>query len=485
MDLVADRTDAIVMNSLLLRQAQVIDGTGAPARILDLRVRAGRIAEMAERLRPEGDTALDCAGLTLVPGFIDVHTHDDAQVLREPSMLAKLSQGVTTVVTGNCGLSLVPLVTQSPPSPLDLLHAEQFRYPTLAAYAQAVDAARPSVNVAALIGHTALRAAVMAQWDRPASAAETERMAALLDAGLAQGALGLSSGLFYQPAFAADAQEMKALTQVVGRHGGIYVTHIRSEMDGVLEAMQEAADAAGAGGVPWVLSHHKCAGPRNWGRTLQTLALIERLSARQEVGLDAYPYTAGSTLLREDLVDGVIKILIARSQPHPQMVGRWLDDVAREWGVDQQEACRRLMPGGACYFQIDEDDMRRVLAHPLTMIGSDGLPHDERPHPRLWGAFTRVLSHYCLQERLFDLPQAIHKMSGLSARRFGLKDRGVLRVGAQADLALIDVSRVRDTATYEVPVRMSEGIERVMVNGQWAFAQGQVLGEGAGRFLRR
>lgn len=473
------------MSGFLLRQAQVIDGTGAPARTADVRVRGGRIIAVESQLAPEGDEVLDCEGLALTPGFIDVHTHDDAQVLRDPVMLAKLSQGVTTVITGNCGLSLVPLVTEQPPSPLDLLHTDQFRYPDMATYGHAVDAAQPSVNVASLVGHTALRAVAMTRHDRPATQAEIERMSAQLETSMAQGALGLSSGLFYQPAFAADAQEMQALTRVVGRHGGLYVTHIRSEMDSILEAMQEAADAAGAGGVPWVLSHHKCAGPRNWGRTIETLALVDRLASRQDVGLDAYPYTAGSTLLREDLVDGVIEILIARSQPHPELVGRWLADVAREWGVDQKEACRRLMPGGACYFQIHEDDMRRVLSHPLTMIGSDGLPHDERPHPRLWGAFTRVISHYCLKERLFDLPQAIHKMSGLSAQRFGLMDRGTIRAGAHADLVLMDLSRVRDTATYEAPIRMSEGIERVMVNGRWAFAQGQSLGPGSGRFLKR
>jgi N-acyl-D-amino-acid deacylase len=256
-------------------------------------------------------------------------------------------------------------------------------------------------------------------------------------------------------------------------------------MDDILSAMQEAADTALAGPATWIMSHHKCAGPRNWGRTIETLAMLERLSQRQSVGTDVYPYSAGSTLLREDLVDGVIDILITRSDTHPEMVGRYLVDIAKEWGTDQKQACRRLMPGGACYFQMHEDDVRRVLAHPLSMIGSDGLPHDERPHPRLWGAFARVLGHHCRDEKLFSLPEAIHKMTGLSAQRFGLIDRGVLREGGFADLVVLDPSLIKDKATYENPREMCEGIERVMVNGQWSFADKQVQDQAAGKFLRR
>ncbi|PUE06831.1 D-aminoacylase [Limnohabitans sp. T6-5] len=473
------------MKSLLLRNTQLVDGTGAPARPADLCVQGERIVAIGENLTLDADEILDIKGLTVAPGFIDVHTHDDAMVLRDPSMLAKLSQGVTTVITGNCGLSLVPLISDTPGSPLDLLHTSEFRFAQLNDYAKALEKKPPAVNVGALIGHTTLRATVMADLNRAATPDESKAMAALLDQALNQGALGLSSGLFYQQAFAADMQEMQTLVRVVGRHGAVYVTHIRNEMDDILEAMQEAADTALAGPATWIMSHHKCAGPRNWGRTIETLAMLERLSHRQSVGTDVYPYSAGSTLLREDLVDGVIDILITRSDTHPEMAGRYLADIAQEWRTDQRQACRRLMPGGACYFQMREDDVRRVLTHPLSMIGSDGLPHDERPHPRLWGSFARVLGHYCRDEKLFSLPEAIHKMTGMSAQRFGLIDRGVLREGGFADLVVLDPGLIQDKATYEQPQQMCEGIERVMVNGQWSFADQQVQGPTAGKFLRR
>ena len=300
------------------------------------------------------------------------------------------------------------------------------------------------------------------------------------------GAFGLSSGLFYEEAHAAPADEVTDLARVVARHGGVYATHLRSEMAQIIEAIHEAGDTAFEAGLPLVISHHKCAGPANWGRTRETLPLVEALAARQAIAMDVYPYVAGSTVLREDLVDGVIDVLLTWSDAYPEVTGRMLADVAEEWGVDQKAACRRLMPGGACYFQMSEEDVERVIAHPLTMIGSDGLPHDRHPHPRLWGAFPRVFARYWRERRLFTLEQAVHKMSGMTARNFRIADRGLLKVGAMADVVVFDPLRITDTATYDHPVSASLGITAVFVNGGLAYRGGEprVLAC-AGRMLSR
>lgn len=470
---------------MLLQGALIVDGSGAPGWRGDLLIGGECIAAIGTALEVDATIPRrDCSGLVLAPGFIDAHSHDDAALLTAPDMLPKLSQGVTTVVTGNCGISLVPLVTPDPPPPMNLLAREQFRHGSFAEWRAAVDAAHPAVNAVALVGHTALRLRCMADVDRPATPDELDAMCALLDDAMRQGAAGLSSGTFYAPAAAADAAELLALARVAARHGGVYAVHLRNEMADVLDAITEAADCAHAAGLPLVISHHKCAGRAQWGRSLQTLALIERLSQRQALGLDVYPYLAGSTVLREDLADGVTPIRLTWSEAHPEREGQWLADIAAEWGCSQPEAVARLQPGGACYFQMHADDVDRILTHPLAMIGSDGLPHDRFPHPRLWGAFPRVWAHYGRERGLLTLEQAVHKMTGLTAQRFGLKDRGVLRTGAAADLVLFDADRLADRADYGHPCVPASGVEAVWVNGQMAL-EADKPGARAGRVLGR
>lgn len=478
----------------LLEAGLVIDGSGGPSWPGDVLIVGDRIARLGEGLRerlPDGLViddldVVDCRGFAVAPGFIDAHTHDDAIVLRDPACLPKLSQGITTVVTGNCGISLAPYATREALPPLTLLGADSFRHATMTDYQRAVTAARPALNVAALIGHTTLRFAAMPDLTRAATGDERATMASLLDACMVQGAHGLSSGLFYEEAFAAPADEVTALARVVATHGGVYATHLRSEMATILDAMVEAGDSAFEAGVPLVISHHKCAGPANWGRTRETLPLIEAFAKRQQIALDVYPYVAGSTVLREDLVDGVIDVMLTWSDAFPAFGGRMLADIADEWGVDQKTACRRLQPGGACYFQMNEEDVERVVSHPLTMIGSDGLPHDRHPHPRLWGAFPRVFARYWRGRGLFTLEQAVHKMTGLTARNFRIDERGVLRANAMADVVVFDPATIADTATFGAPVSASVGIHRVFVNGALAYTgdQTRTLAR-AGRMLTR
>jgi N-acyl-D-aspartate/D-glutamate deacylase len=472
---------------ILIRNANVLDGTGAPPEQLDVAILGDRICEIGSALRITASKSIAAEGLVLAPGFIDVHTHDDISVIHAPAMLPKLSQGVTTVIVGNCGISAAPVhLRGQPPDPMNLLGGtEAFCYPTFAEYVAAVHCARPAVNVCALVGHTSLRTNHMDRLDRSATADEISSMRAQLQEALDAGALGLSSGLAYLSANAASTEEVLALAKPLAAAGAVYTTHMRSETDAILEAMKEAFEIGRLSHVPVIISHLKCAGIENWGRSSEVLRALDTARARQPVACDCYPYAAGSSTLDLRQVDERVSITITWSSPHPEMAGGSLEHIARDWDVTQLDAARRLQPAGAIYHSIFEDDMRRILRHPATMIGSDGLPNDPRPHPRLWGTFPRVLGRYCREEKLFSLPDAIHKMTGMPARRFGLARRGQIREDYHADLVLFDPERVIDRATFSDPTRPAVGIERVWVNGFLSYtSQGSTEARG-GRFLAR
>jgi N-acyl-D-amino-acid deacylase len=266
-----------------------------------------------------------------------------------------------------------------------------------------------------------------------------------------------------------------AVADALRAAGGMYVTHMRDEGVDVLKSIEETLRIGREAGVPVVISHHKCAMPENYGRSTETLPAIDAAAKHQRVDFDVYPYTAGSTVLMPERVREDVPTKIAWSIPHPDKSGRFLTDIAAEWGVGLRETAERLTPAGAIYFQMDEQDVQRIMAHDLSMIGSDGLPHDSFPHPRLWGTFPRVLGHYARDLGLFSLETAVHKMTGRTAAVFGMTDRGVIREGAYADLVLFDPATVADTATFENPVQASAGIVETWVNGQSAY----VFGEGA------
>jgi N-acyl-D-aspartate/D-glutamate deacylase len=471
----------------LIRNARVLDGSGAESQIADVAVDAGAVCAIGQLSRFTGEQVFEADGQVLAPGFIDVHTHDDTTVIRNPQMMAKLSQGVTSVIVGNCGISAAPVrLTGAPPDPMNLLgEADAFRYPTFAEYVAAVDAAQPAVNVAALVGHTALRNNHMDRLDRAATANEVRAMRAQLTEALDHGALGLSSGLAYSSARSAPAEEVLSLAEPLAAAGAIYASHMRTEAEEILSAMQEAFSTGRNSRVPVVISHLKCAGIANWGRSEEILHALDAARAEQPVQCDCYPYTASSSTLDSRQVDDRVRIIITWSTPHPEVAGQSLEQIASAWGTKQVEAAARLQPAGAIYHNMSEEDVRRILQHPANMIGSDGLPNDPRPHPRLWGTFPRVLGHYCRDQGIFSLAEAVRKMTGLPAQRFGLAGRGRISEGAHADLVLFDPETIRDTATFSDPICRAEGIAAVWVNGVLSYRNGDATGQRSGRFLPR
>ncbi len=472
---------------LIIRNAQVIDGSGEPPMRADIAIQAGKIAALGSLENAESLAVLDAQGLILAPGFIDVHTHDDLQVIRAPEMLPKISQGITTVIVGNCGISASPVSLKSElPDPMNLLGTtDDFQYADFASYKAAVNKTQPAVNVAALIGHTALRNNHMDRLDRAANADEIAQMRVQLRESLQEGALGLSSGLAYASAFSATTDEVKNLAQVLNEFGAVYTTHLRTEFNEILAALDEAFDIGEKAKAPVIVSHLKCAGAGNWGRSGEVLQKIESAASKHPVGCDCYPYSASSSTLDLQQVTSDFDIVITWSEPHPEQGGKKLAEIASEWNMSLLDAAKKLQPAGAVYHGMSEQDVQKILAHPLTMVGSDGLPVDPLPHPRLWGAFPRVLGHYSRDLQLFSLPEAVRKMTRMSADRFGLEDRGRIAVGAAADLVLFDAAQVKDSATFSQPQQLAEGIHSVWVNGVLSYQNKKMTGERAGKFLER
>lgn len=465
----------------------MFDGSGEEPHLLDVALDEGRVCAVGPDLPHISTRIVDALGLALAPGFIDVHTHDDLYLLQNPAMLPKLSQGVTTVIVGNCGISASPVRLKGTlPDPMNLLGAAgDFCYPTFASYIEAIRAARPAVNVGALIGHTAVRNNHMDRLDRAATTREVAAMRADLAGALEGGALGLSTGLAYASARSATTEEVLGLAEPLAEAGALYTTHMRTETEAILDAMEETFTIGRNSRVPVVISHLKCAGIANWGRAEEVLHILDTTRATQPAGCDCYPYAAGSSTLDLGQVDPRVKITITWSEPHPEVGGSSLASIAERWQMTQLEAARRLQPAGAIYHSISEADMRRILAHPATMIGSDGLPQDPRPHPRLWGTFPRVLGRYSREEKLLSLPTAIRKMTAMAAQRFGLSERGWIRAGFHADLVLFDPLTILDTATFTDPVRPAQGIHSVWVNGVLSYTADGATGERAGQFLPR
>ena len=508
----------------------MIDGTGAPARAADVAIRDGRIAAIGRGLGG-ADRTIDVAGLALAPGAIDIHSHSDESMFVNPAMESTVHQGVTTAVCGNCGGASAPVMGLAA-SEMDRDMARfglERNWTSFGEYAAAVEKNGTAINICSFVGHGTLRMCVMGGDAREPTAGELGAMKAVLASALSEGAVGMSTGLIYPPSAYGTTDEIVALASVVARHGGLYASHIRNEGNKLLEAVSEGMEIGRRSGARVQLSHHKAAGKMNWGRVKESTALIERARAEGvDVTADQYPYTASSTglgtvipnwvheggplamvaRLRDPAVRTRIRdeyvetgrawdrIVIARAQKHAEWSGRTVAELADAAGKDPLEwSCDALVEHDGdvaiVHHSMNEDDVRFVMAKEWIAIGSDSranAPYGPlsfgKPHPRSYGTFPRVLGKYARDDRVLTLEDAVRKMTSLPASRVRLRDRGVLRDGAVADIVVFDPRTVIDRATFDDPHRYPDGIPFVIVNGEVALEAGETTPARAGRFLR-
>ena len=504
---------------LVLRGGTVFDGTGAPGRVADVAVRAGKIAAVARRITSRGAEEIDARHLAVAPGFIDIHSHADGTLFDDPRVESVIRQGVTTVVVGQDGSSRIP--DRSGDASVSSLFSR-------------IEALPSAVNVATMVGLGTLRRLVVGLEDRIATPDQLARMTELVERALATGACGASTGLEYTPGAFANQDELIALCRPLAARRLPYATHMRNEDDTLLEAIEEAIRIARGAGCPLQISHLKTGGPRNWGKID---AVFARIAAARGAGLDLtfdrYPYIAWATGLTNrfpvwsrnggdsaflrrlddsatalriraealadvELVGGWHNILVTDvdAPADKEAVGKRLDEWAAARGVEPYDAAVTLLRSnwgdvGTVVFAMSEPNCERFLAHPLAMVCSDGgafalegPAHTGHPHPRGLGTFPRVLGHYVRERKVLTLAQAVHKMTGRPAGRLRLADRGRLAAGAAADLVVFDPATVADRATFEEPFQYPTGIPAVVVNGVVALRDGERLGRGAGKGLR-
>jgi N-acyl-D-amino-acid deacylase len=480
-----------MVNSFSVLGATVYDGTGAEGVIRDVHVHNGSIVNQQPN---PGAPIIRGVGLALSPGFIDVHTHDDVAALTTPLMPFKTLQGVTTVIVGNCGTSIAP----GGAGLMGPLECDSF-----ATYFQRLTDEPASTNVAALVGHGSVRAKVMGtKTDRAATSSELTEMSRLIENAMTDGAIGISTGLAYEPGRYSPTDELVHLSHIVAANGGIYTTHMRNEGDLLVESVEESIAIGEQTGIRIQISHLKAMGARNHGRVVQA---IEAIRAAQQRGVDVmadqYPYTRGSTLLEQIVSGGQLialnpnglhrmeSLLISSAPKHPEWEGLTLRDVATQLKLGDKETIEHVLTecGRTLFVVIDslsEEDVCTVMKEDFVMIGSDGVPTGSKPHPRLHHTFPRVLGEYVRQQGLISLPTAIHKMTGMSAQRFGLTDRGTITNGMAADLVLFNPDTVIDTGTYVDPTTVPLGIQSVWVNGECVSENGSVTGARPGTPLR-
>ncbi len=534
--------DSNLCFDLVLRGGTVVDGTGGEPFPADVGIRGERIAAIGNLQGASASCVIEAAGLCVVPGFIDIHTHSDISLLYNPQQTSALAQGITTQVVGNCGIAM-GMITDEPVfayerrwlAPYGIRVTWEGR---LRRFYELVQERGTATNIIPQVAHGTLRKRVMGMERRTPTSAERNRMRELMEQAVEDGVWGFSTGLEYAPGSYAQTEEIIELAKVAARYRLFYSTHLRDEADRLVEAVQEALRIGEEVGISVQLSHHKADGEHNWGLVHRTLQMVEEARARGlDVMLDQYPYDAYLTSLltgilpdwateggpdavverlkepatREQIVAEILalhpdwdstaegshwaRVVIAVARNNRDLQGKSILQIARERGRHPVECVLDILVEehtfvSAARFTLSEEDVRTVLRHPLTMIGSDaiataplGKMSVDRVHPRNYGTFPRVLGRYVRDLRVLSLPEAVHKMTGLPAQRLGLHDRGILREGAIADITVFNPLTVRDLSTFAEPHQLPLGIEYVLVRGKLALQHGVPTGVLAGRVL--
>ena len=528
---------------LLITNGHIVDGTGNPFYKADIGLTRGKIAQIRRGIDPgSASKVIDAQKLIVSPGFFDAHSHDDYYLLANPSCADKISQGVTTTVIGNCGLSIGPITDEHRAEIVAFFSMAMSKYVknedlvgrSLGDYLRKLETAGVGINVIPLVGHSIVRLATVGFANRPPTDLELEKMKGLVRGAMEDGAFGLSTGLIYAPGNYAATEELIALSKVVHEFGGIYTTHMRNEGDLEIPAIAETIRIGEEAGLPVHISHHKVTGKANWGKSTETLKLMMEARIRGlQVTCDQYPYNAGSTFLaailpprvlaggleifteklkdpqfraevihiiEEEKVEGwenLIKaagfegLMISVSPGHPEYVGEFISEIAKKENRSPYDVLFGLviedkMAAMVILFLMIEEDIQRIMRHPLTMVGSDGIPGFgiEKVHPRMTGTFPRILGRYVREQGVLTLEEAIRKMTSFPAQTFGVKDKGILKEGFDADIVIFDPETIIDRSTYEDPNQPPEGIHYVLVNGEIALDHGKVMGASSGKVLK-
>lgn len=532
------------MFDLIIHNARVIDGTGFASYLADVAVKDGMIWQIGDLSGVDAKEVIDAQGKALAPGFIDIHSHSDTTLLADYRGQSHLQQGVTTEVLGQCGGSAVPRTAEMALAQKEMQlrlqpQAEPFMGTTTAEYLAELERRGISQNIVFVLGQGNLRQIVMNYDDGPANETQLEQMKQLVRQSMAEGSAGISTGLIYAPSIYAATDEIVELAKVAAEYDGIYFTHMRGENDTVIEAVQEALEIGRRAKIKVQLSHLKAMGRHMWGKSTEILALLD--AARKEgidVTFDQYPYTAaacgldtvlppwasigGKAKMVERLQNpaekarmladitnenglgdwisiykgvGWDQIMITGFPPDANLEGKMIAEIAADQGKDPWDTCCDLIIRNhgervsIVYFAIGEEDLERILCHPLQMVGSDtgavsGEPGPGKPHPRAFGSFAGILGKYVREKKLFSLEEGVRKLSSAQAARLQLKDRGLIRPGYRADLVLFDPDTVNAPADYLQPRQYAVGIEAVWVNGVLSVRNGVHTGAKAGMVLR-